>query len=106
LPKGEDFQCQIGTTTEEDADGRQECGYDAEHDSTFVATRHSKLQSGNLKALILMLYELLARYPACDFENSEFALAAVAVQSPTPLALVRREKHSVPLMAHFGKYAG
>jgi hypothetical protein len=24
LPQGEDFQCQIGTTTEEDADGRQE----------------------------------------------------------------------------------
>jgi hypothetical protein len=46
LPKGEDFQCQIGTTTEEDADGRQECGYDAEHDSTFVATRYNKLQTG------------------------------------------------------------
>lgn len=46
LPEGEDFQCQIGTTAEEDADGRQECRYDAEHDSTFVATRHSKLRTG------------------------------------------------------------
>ena len=46
LPEGEDFQCRISTTTEEDADGRQECRYDAEHDSTFVATRHSKLRTG------------------------------------------------------------
>jgi len=42
LPKGEDFQCQIGTTAEEYADGRQKCTYDVEDDSTFVATRYSK----------------------------------------------------------------
>jgi hypothetical protein len=62
LPKGEDFQCQIGTTTEEDADGRQECGYDAEHDSTFVATRLQQIADRNHKGLILMQYELLATH--------------------------------------------
>jgi hypothetical protein len=50
LPKGEDFQCQIGPTTEEDADGRKERRYDAEHDSTFVATRHSNCAQESKRA--------------------------------------------------------
>jgi hypothetical protein len=58
LPKGEDFQSQIGTTAEDDADGRQGCRYDAEYDSTFVAAPRSP----ELQGLILMLYDLLATY--------------------------------------------
>jgi len=61
LPQGKDFQRQIGPTTEEGADGRQECRYDAEHDSTFVATRHSRLRTESQRADFYQ-YEHLATH--------------------------------------------